>query len=153
MAIAEPGRAASETRPVAMLAPATPGLQPRIDAIYAAQQPNHFGPRRDAILLMPGTYNNLRIPVGFYTQVLGLGRHPDDVHVVGDLRSTALLDNDNATQNFWRGAENFSVTPTLGIGNNTMQWAVSQAIPFRRMHSSPRCRAGQKLISPLRTSV
>ena len=33
-----------------------------------------------------------------------------------------------------RGAENFSVTPTLGIGDNTMQWAVSQAIPFRRMH-------------------
>jgi len=119
---------------VHILSPLTPNLQAKIDEIYNAQQPNHFGPRRDAILLMPGTYNNLRIPVGFYTQVLGLGSHPDQVHVVGDLRSTAYLDGDNATQNFWRGAENFSVTPTLGIGNNTMQWAVSQAIPFRRMH-------------------
>ena len=123
--------------------PATPGLQQRIDEVYAAQQPNHFGPRRDAILLKPGTYKDLRIPVGFYTQVLGLGAHPDDVHVIGDLRSTAFLDGDNATQNFWRGAENFSVTPTLGIGDNTMQWAVSQAIPFRRMHVRGNMRLNQ----------
>lgn len=122
--------------------PATPGLQQRIDEVYAAQQPNHFGSRRDAILLKPGTYRDLRIPVGFFTQVLGLGAHPDDVHVIGDLRSTAFLD-DNATQNFWRGAENFSVTPTLGIGDNTMQWAVSQAIPFRRMHVRGNIRLNQ----------
>ena len=129
---------------VHVLTPATPNLQQRILDIYEVQQPNHFGPRRDAILLMPGTYENLRIPVGFFTQVLGLGAHPDDVHVVGDLRSTALLDNDNATTNFWRGAENFSVTPTLGIGDNTMQWAVSQAIPFRRMHVRGNIRLNQK---------
>ncbi|MFT7776323.1 hypothetical protein [Roseateles sp.] len=129
---------------VHVLDPAMPGLQQRIDDIYAAQQPNHFGPRRDAILLKPGTYEGLRIPVGFYTQVLGLGAHPDDVHVIGDLRSTAFLDNDNATQNFWRGAENFSVTPTLGIGDNTLQWAVSQAIPFRRMHVRGNIRLNQR---------
>ncbi|HEY8881107.1 MAG TPA: hypothetical protein VIN03_26315 [Roseateles sp.] len=123
--------------------PQTPGLQALIDGIYTAQQPNHFGPRRDAILLKPGTYQDLRIPVGFYTQVLGLGAHPDAVHVIGDLRSTALLENDNATQNFWRGAENFAVTPTLGIGDNTMQWAVSQAIPFRRMHVRGNIRLNQ----------
>lgn len=129
---------------VHVLDPATPGLQQRIDAIYAAQQPNHFGPRRDAILLKPGTYEGLRIPVGFYTQVLGLGAHPDEVHVIGDLRSTAFLDRDNATQNFWRGAENFAVTPTLGIGDDTLQWAVSQAIPFRRMHVRGNIRLNQK---------
>ena len=127
---------------VHILNPAMPGLQKRILDIYEAQQPNHFGPRRDAILLMPGTYENLRIPVGFYTQVLGLGRQPGDVHVIGDLRSTAFLD-DNATQNFWRGAENFAITPTLGIGDNTMQWAVSQAIPFRRMHVRGNIRLNQ----------
>lgn len=128
---------------VHVLDPATPGLQQRIDEVYAAQQPNHFGPRRDALLLKPGTYRDLRIPVGFFTQVLGLGANPGDVHVIGDLRSTALLDNDNATQNFWRGAENFAVTPTLGIGNNTLQWAVSQAIPFRRMHVRGNIRLNQ----------
>lgn len=128
---------------VHLLRPDTPDLQQKIDAIYEAQQANHFGPRRDAILLMPGTYQDLRIPVGFYTQVLGLGAHPDDVQVIGDLRSTALLKNDNATQNFWRGAENFAVTPTLGIGDNTLQWAVSQAIPFRRMHVRGNIRLNQ----------
>jgi hypothetical protein len=76
---------------VHILDPATPGLQQRIDDIYAAQQPNHFGPRRDAILLKPGTYEGLRIPVGFYTQVLGLGAHPDDVHVIGDLRTSGAV--------------------------------------------------------------
>lgn len=119
---------------VHIVSPTTPHLQSIINIIHEAQHPNHFGPRRDAILLMPGVYRDLRIPVGFYTQVLGLGRHPDQVHVIGELRSDAYLEDDNATQNFWRGAENFSVTPSLGIGNNTMQWAVSQAIPFRRMH-------------------
>lgn len=129
---------------VHVLAPDTPGLQQRILDIYEAQQPNHFGTRRDAILLRPGTYENLRIPVGFFTQVLGLGAQPGDVHVIGDLRSTAMLDNDNATVNFWRGAENFSVTPTLGIGDNTLQWAVSQAIPFRRMHVHGNMRLAQR---------
>ncbi|MDT5026274.1 MAG: hypothetical protein QOE61_2700 [Micromonosporaceae bacterium] len=36
----------------------------------------------------------------------------------------------NATQNFWRSAENLSVTPATG----TDRWAVSQAAPYRRMH-------------------
>lgn len=114
--------------------PSTPNLQNQINTIYNAQQPNHFGPRRDAILFKPGTYNNLRVPVGFYTQVLGLGAHPDDVHINGEIRSNAFLGGDNSTQNFWRAVENISTTPSLGIGNNTMQWAVSQAIPFRRVH-------------------
>ena len=129
---------------VHILAPDTPELQQRVQAIFEAQKDNHFGPRRDAILLMPGTYENLRIPVGFYTQVLGLGARPDDVQVIGDLRASAFLDHDNATQNFWRGAENFAVTPTLGIGDNTMQWAVSQAAPFRRMHVRGNIRLNQK---------
>jgi len=129
---------------VHILAPDTPGLRAQVQSIFEAQQANHFGPRRDAILLMPGTYESLRIPVGFYTQVLGLGTRPDDVHVIGDLRASAFLDHDNATQNFWRGAENFAVTPTLGIGDNTMQWAVSQAAPFRRMHVRGNIRLNQK---------
>jgi hypothetical protein len=112
--------------------PSTPDLQTQVNNIYNAQQPNHFGPRRDAILFMPGTYDNLRVPVGFYTQVLGLGIHPDQVRINGELRSNAFLSGDNATQNFWRGAENFSVNPNLNGG--VIQWAVSQAVPFRRMH-------------------
>ncbi len=129
---------------VHVLAPDMPGLQQQVLDIFEAQKANHSGPRRDAILLMPGRYEKLRIPVGFYTQVLGLGAQPDDVQVIGDLRASAFLDHDNATQNFWRGAENFAVTPTLGIGDNTMQWAVSQAAPFRRMHVRGNIRLNQK---------
>ncbi|CAM5269996.1 hypothetical protein SMICM304S_06026 [Streptomyces microflavus] len=36
----------------------------------------------------------------------------------------------NATQNFWRSAENLTLNPV----NGTNRWAVSQAAPFRRMH-------------------
>ena len=45
-------------------------------------------------------------------------------------RSDAFLSNNNATQNFWRGVENFAT----GSPGGTIQWAVSQAVPFRRMH-------------------
>jgi len=70
------------------------------------------------------------VPVGFYTQVLGLGTTPDAVHITGNVHSDASLPHNNATCTFWRAAEGFSITPTGG----TMQWAVSQAVPLRRMH-------------------
>jgi hypothetical protein len=114
--------------------PSTPNLQSQINTIFSAQQSSEFGTRRDAILLAPGTYNGLSIPVGYYTQVLGLGSSPDQVVVNGDVRSSAALGGDNATTTFWRGVENLAVIPSKGIGNNTMQWAVSQAAPLRRVH-------------------
>ena len=104
-------------------------IQNTINGIYSAQQNNQFGSRRDAILFKPGTYN-VDVPVGFYTEVRGLGALPDDVNITNQVHSDPVLPNDNATQNFWRGVENFSVTPPGG----GMLWAVSQAIPFRRMH-------------------
>jgi hypothetical protein len=104
-------------------------IQSTINSIFSAQQNNQFGPRRDAILFKPGTYN-VDIPVGYYTEVRGLGALPDDVNITNQVHSNPVLPNNNATQNFWRGVENFSVTPPGG----GMLWAVSQAIPFRRMH-------------------
>ena len=46
--------------------------------------PNHgqFSPRRFAFLFKPGTYE-VDVPVGFYTQVLGLGDSPNEVAFVG----------------------------------------------------------------------
>jgi hypothetical protein len=61
---------------------------------------------------------------------LGLGASPDNVHIKGNVHADANVEDNNATTTFWRAAEGFSVTPTSG----TMQWAVSQAVPFRRMH-------------------
>jgi hypothetical protein len=109
------------------MAPAT--MQERIDKVYAVQQNNQFGTARNAFLFAPGNYK-LDIPIGYYTQVLGLGPSPDSVHITGNVHSDATLPRNNATCTFWKAAEGFSVTPTGG----TMKWAVSQAVPFRRMH-------------------
>ncbi|MDE3188228.1 MAG: coagulation factor 5/8 type domain-containing protein [Acidobacteriota bacterium] len=111
--------------------PAMPqaAMQAQIDKIYAVEQHSEFGPARYALLFLPGEYH-VDVPVGFYTQVLGLGATPDAVHITGKVHADASARNNNATTTFWRAAEGFSVTPAGG----TMQWAVSQAVPFRRMH-------------------
>ena len=105
-------------------------IQSRINSVYSIQQNNQFGSERYALVFKPGTYSGLDIPVGFYTQVLGLGASPDSVNISGNLRSDAYLSGNNATCNFWRGIENLSITPSGG----TMQWAVAQATSLRRIH-------------------
>ncbi|MFF8683139.1 RICIN domain-containing protein [Streptomyces sp. NPDC015237] len=105
-------------------------IQSRLDTIFRRQETNQFGQERHAILFKPGTYNN-DVNVGFYTQVLGLGSSPDSVNINGAVHVEAdWFPPQNATQNFWRGAENLSVTPAGG----TDRWAVSQASAYRRMH-------------------
>ncbi|MCK2216749.1 discoidin domain-containing protein [Actinomadura sp. ATCC 31491] len=104
-------------------------IQSTLDSIFAQQESNQFGPQRHALLFKPGSYN-VNADIGFYTSIAGLGRNPDDVTVNGSVRVDAGWFGGNATQNFWRSAENLSITPSGG----TNQWAVSQAAPFRRVH-------------------
>ena len=104
-------------------------IQKQIDKVYAVQEHNEFGPERNALFFLPGEYR-VDIPVGFYTEVIGVGHLPEAVHIIGNVHSDASLPHNNATCTFWRVVEGFAVTPTGG----TMQWAVSQAVPFRRMH-------------------
>jgi hypothetical protein len=112
--------------------PSITDIQPRIEAIFAKQEAAQFGPDRYAYLFKPGKYD-LDVQVGFYTHVAGLGRWPDDVAITGAVRSKARwMRNNNATCNFWRCAENLSVTPTLD--ENVNVWAVSQATALRRVH-------------------
>src|ERR1700723_3577211 len=108
-------------------------IQQQIDKVYAVQQHNEFGPERNALLFLPGDYK-VDVPVGFYTEVAGLGATPDSVHITGNVHADASLPRNNATCTFWRAAEGFAVTPLGGAVSGTMQWAVSQAVPFRRMH-------------------
>ena len=104
-------------------------IQSTVNSIYAAQQSNQFGTNRYAMLFMPGSYN-VDVPVGFYTQVAGLGASPDNVSLTGGgVHVDAAWSGGNATQNFWRDVENLSDTPSSG----TLEWAVSQADPFRRV--------------------
>ncbi len=104
-------------------------MQATIDRVYAQQAHSEFGRGRYAFLFLPGDYH-VDVPVGFYTQVLGLGATPDAVHITGNVHADASAPHNNATTTFWRSAEGFSVTPTAG----PLQWAVSQAVSFRRMH-------------------
>ncbi|MEV8613207.1 RICIN domain-containing protein [Amycolatopsis sp. NPDC051373] len=105
-------------------------IQSRLNSIFSQQERNQFGSQRYAVMFKPGTYSN-DVNVGFYTQVLGLGLSPDAVTINGAVHVEAdWFPPQNATQNFWRGAENLSVNPTGGAD----RWAVSQAAPYRRMH-------------------
>ena len=74
---------------------------------------NQFGPERYALLFKPGKYQ-LDFNVGFYTQVApDFGLSPDDVDIDGGVNIPAdWLGNANATCNFWRSLENFSLTPS-----------------------------------------
>ncbi|MFE9436650.1 discoidin domain-containing protein [Streptomyces sp. NPDC006640] len=115
---------------VIVVDPSTPNLQAKFDQVFAQQESNQFGTGRYQFLMKPGTYNGINAQVGFYTSVSGLGLNPDDVHINGDITVDAGWFNGNATQNFWRSAENLSITPS----NGTDRWAVAQAAPFRRIH-------------------
>ncbi|MFJ7631369.1 RICIN domain-containing protein [Streptomyces sp. NPDC097595] len=104
-------------------------IQSKLNSIFNQQQSNQFGSQRYAVLFKPGTYS-ADVNVGFYTQVAGLGLSPDAVNINGAVHAEADWFQGNATQNFWRDAENLSVTPNGGSD----RWAVSQAAPYRRMH-------------------
>ncbi|MGW3245772.1 RICIN domain-containing protein [Streptomyces sp. NPDC001070] len=104
-------------------------IQSRLNQVFGQQESNQFGSQRYALLFKPGSYS-VDANVGFYTQVAGLGLSPDDVTINGAVHAEADWFQGNATQNFWRSAENLSVNPTGG----TDRWAVSQAAPYRRMH-------------------
>ncbi|GGQ84727.1 coagulation factor 5/8 type domain-containing protein [Streptomyces asoensis] len=110
--------------------PSTPDIQARLDAVFRQQESAQFGTGRYALLFRPGTYHGLNAQLGFYTSIAGLGLSPDDTTVHGDVTVDAGWFGGNATQNFWRSAENLALVPASG----TNRWAVAQAAPFRRMH-------------------
>ncbi|GHJ44104.1 hypothetical protein Cs7R123_14460 [Catellatospora sp. TT07R-123] len=104
-------------------------IQAQVDAIFAEMESNQFGSQRYVLAFKPGTYSGFNAQIGFYTSIIGLGQNPGDVRINGDVTVDAGWFQGNATQNFWRSAENLSVYPSAGF----TRWAVSQAAPFRRM--------------------
>lgn len=100
-----------------------------------------FSSGRFAFLFKPGTYY-VDVPVGYYTQVVGLGQRPDEV--VFESRRGVYCEEGNqhelagSLNTFWRSAENFRTRashPWYGEtkSNKGMLWAVSQASPLRRI--------------------
>ncbi|MZD09731.1 coagulation factor 5/8 type domain-containing protein [Streptomyces sp. SID5785] len=110
--------------------PGTAGIQAKLDEIFQQQESAQFGTGRYALLFKPGSYSGLNAQLGFYTSIAGLGLSPDDTTINGDVTVDAGWFDGNATQNFWRSAENLALVPV----NGTNRWAVAQAAPFRRMH-------------------
>jgi hypothetical protein len=119
---------------VVVFDPSTPTaeIQAAFDKALKQQEFNEFGTQRYAFLFKPGQYN-VDAQLGYYMSVYGLGLSPDDVSVNGEVRVEGQRQPNggySGLTNFWRSAENLSVTPTDGIN----WWAVSQAAPLRRVH-------------------
>ena len=123
-------------------------IQSQLDTISASQNattPNtpagygygaEYSTNRYALLFKPGQYS-ADVNLGFYVQALGLGHSPDDVTINGAVRVKTDWRTDDpgdALLNFWRGAENLAVIPTLAADSNTDIWAVSQGTHLRRVH-------------------
>jgi len=103
-------------------------VQSVIDSVFELQggKNNEFTDSRFALLFTPGEYD-LDIPVGYYTQVLGLGRLPQDVLIRGEVHSNAGS-RGHVLTNFWRSVENLSIEP---LNDSVNTWGVSQAAPIR----------------------
>jgi hypothetical protein len=106
-------------------------VQKLIDSIHAGQvyPANEFSKNRYALLFKPGTYH-LDVRVGYYMHIMGLGNSPEDVVIVGAVRSNTTFGG-HVLCNFWRTAENLTIVPAK---DSTNTWAVSQAAPLRRVH-------------------
>eukprot|EP00467_Chlorarachnion_reptans_P019103 CAMPEP_0114505426 /NCGR_PEP_ID=MMETSP0109-20121206/10847_1 /TAXON_ID=29199 /ORGANISM="Chlorarachnion reptans, Strain CCCM449" /LENGTH=670 /DNA_ID=CAMNT_0001683865 /DNA_START=19 /DNA_END=2032 /DNA_ORIENTATION=+ len=121
-------------------------IQAKVDAAFKVNggstdppENGQFSDQRFAFLFKPGEYS-VDVPVGYYTQVLGLGQSPDDVVFTGDkgphCEEANYFPGVGALDTFWRSAENFKTTSshTWWNGATGMLWAVSQASPLRRIH-------------------
>jgi hypothetical protein len=115
-------------------------IQAKVDAIYAQQVDNQLGTARYALLFEPGTYgsqdNPLNIPVGYYTEVDGLGQDPSGVTINGGVTATGR-NGSGALDTFWRSVSNLTIhavaTAADPCHTGNEMWAVSQAAPMRRV--------------------
>ncbi|HEY3606040.1 MAG TPA: hypothetical protein VGL06_00990 [Pseudonocardiaceae bacterium] len=117
-------------------------IQTTLDNIATQQVPNQFGTQRYAILFAPGTYgsaaNPLKITVGYYTSIAGLGQNPNQVVINGtiDVYNQCFGTNCIALVNFWRSVSNLTINVAglTGCFSGVDMWAVSQAAPMRRVN-------------------
>jgi len=88
-----------------------------------------FSNERYAFFFLPGTYQALDVPVGYYTSVYGLGVSPTDT-VFNDGKGVYCEEScgsfsTGALQTFWRSAENFHTTSNYAwLVGNGMTWVI-----------------------------
>eukprot|EP00980_Cylindrotheca_fusiformis_P002973 scaffold688_cov105-Cylindrotheca_fusiformis.AAC.2 len=85
---------------------------------FVERHSGHFSDQRLVVFFRPGKYDNINFPVGYWTQVLGLGETPSGVEFTGSLGVYCLPANtDNpdvgSLDTFWRSAENFTSNTTF----------------------------------------
>ena len=153
-ASAAPPRAVDPTNPdfganVKIFSPATPlaEIQSYVDTLANQQRNDEMGTNRQSVLFLPGEYGTaqtpLKVEVGYYTEVAGLGASPTDVDINGGVEVYNRCLENNGTSNclalvnFWRTISNLSIDITdLPAGEGCRSgnfWAVSQAVSMRRV--------------------
>lgn len=96
---------------------------------------------RFAFLFKPGSYEEVNVPMGYYTSAYGLGMAPTDTVFQGTNGAKGVYAEEDcgvyetgALGTFWRSAENFHSKSMhaweVGAG---MSWVVSQAAPVRNV--------------------
>ncbi|HLF66720.1 MAG TPA: hypothetical protein VI522_03810, partial [Gammaproteobacteria bacterium] len=105
------------------------------------QATGHWTNNRYAILIDTGQYTMpSSFELGYYTQVLGVGAHPDEVNVSPGIEvfnqcpagvGTPSCKLIGGLNNFWRGIENLKMTITTA---DPLRLAISQATALRRLN-------------------
>lgn len=111
----------------------------KVNEIFGYQHYDQFGSNRYSFAFKPGDYTEMEADsynMGYYTQMIGLGKTPYDVRVK-NVKTPAALANGNVTCNFWVNIENMTIAQTsenADYWNDSFKWAVSQAAPARRLN-------------------
>lgn len=123
-------------------------IRERADAIWEQQVDAEMSEERWSLLFRPGTYGTaaepLKIKVGYYTEVAGLGASPSDTVINGKVEVYNRCLTDAPTQpycvalnNFWRSMSNLTIdvngTGQDGCRASANFWATSQAASLRRV--------------------
>lgn len=104
--------------------------------VFEQQHYNQFGTERYALAYKPGDYTGTdTVNIGYYTQIMGLGKTPTEVKL-SNVKTPSALSENNATCNFWVSIENLTIADLDNIDDRyyDFQWAVSQAAPARRLN-------------------
>jgi len=131
------------------------------DCLLDQQVNNEMGAERYAVYFLPGTYGTVAEPlnvlIGYYTEVAGLGKSPEDVVIHGKIEvyNRCFVPNIYeagefvpgsyetgatcfALNNFWRALSNLSINIVHQPGTDecrqtAMFYAISQASSMRRV--------------------
>lgn len=124
----------------------TEEIESVVNAAYAINGGNpvdtcgngEFSIERFAFMFLPGTYESIDVPIGYYTSVYGLGLSPTDTVFNGAkgpyAEEACGQFTIGALGTFWRSAENFHTKTDYpwAVGSG-MSWVVSQAAPLRNV--------------------